>query len=124
MNKEDQKKFLNTFKDASELFEKDDKISIAKQVQEDVASSIASEFFGKDILKDQPIDIDLLLSTYEKFGVDPIDAIYELLTAGLKDKKTFRFHDKDISLEGLPDFFKKAKENFIKQKESEDINNF
>ena len=124
MNKEYQKEFLSTFKNPSELIEDDDKALIAQNMQNDILSSLGSELLGNNSLNIEDVDIDLFLSTCEEMEINPIEIIEEILTSTLNSKKTFKIHDKDISLEGLPDFFKKAKENFIKQKESEDINNF
>ena len=86
--------------------------------------SLNSEFSLDSSEKPEDLDIDSFFSLCEEMSVDPTEMIDSFLNIACNNIKTFKVHDKDVSLEGLPDFFKKAKENFIKEKESEDINNF
>ena len=124
MNKNQQKEFLNIFLNPSKLFDKSDQSIMAKNIQNDIINTIGSEIFGDVSRKPEDIDVDSFLSMCEEMSVNPIDEIESMLNMACKDIKSFDLNGNDISLEALPDFFKKAKENFTKQKESEDIKNF
>lgn len=124
MNKDQQKEFLSNFLNPSKVFSEDSQLDIAKNIQNDIMQSLNSEFSVDYSSKPEDLEIDSFFSMCEEMSVDPTEIIDSFLTLACNNIKTFKVHDKDISLEGLPDFFKQAKENFIKEKESEDINNF
>ncbi len=124
MKKEQQKEFLKNFLNPSNVFSEDSQLTVAKNIQNDIMNTLGSEFSISDSEKAEDINIDSFFSVCEEMSTDPIEAIESFLSLACKDIKNFDLNGKDVSLEALPDFFKKAKENFIKQKESEDINNF
>jgi hypothetical protein len=124
MNEDHQKEFFKFFINPEKNINDKAKSLSVKKLHSEILKSLSN--LPKDYAPEQieNFDIDIFFATCKESGIEPIDVLEDFLNIIVSHKSNFKFEGKEFSIEGLPDFFSKAKENFTKQKESEDINNF
>lgn len=124
MNKDQTKEFLNIFANPTHLLEDESQSFAMNKLHSEILKEIHSEDLYGTSLDGVECDLDSFIEICEERGVEPMELIGEFLELMLSNQKTVEFQGQEFSLEGLPNFFIQAKENFIKEKKSEDINNF
>jgi len=125
MNRVDQKEFLTPLLNISDYLENSSDAFSIRKIQEDVTKTVCENWNdGEPLYGTTKISYDDLEAHADDLGVEPID-IYEWMCETVsKTSKDLEFHGKTISFKNLLKIFLEKKEQFIKYKESEDINNF
>lgn len=127
MNIKEQKEFLTSIYNISRFAQDSEKEMAIKKMQLEIMDSLSSNL--PDMMNNQDIDfnessIDDFVKICEEMEIEPVDVIKEFLQHSFSNHKTFNFEGHDISLEGIHEFFEKSQENFLKEKDENNINNF
>ena len=125
MNRSDQKEFLTPLLNISNsLNSSADKFTV-KKVQSDIFNTMYKEFAGESYTGSPPeLTYEDLEAQADDLGVEPIDIFEFMCNTVAENVKDIDLYGKTVSFDHIKKIFQEAKENFIKQKESEDIRNY
>lgn len=125
MNRSDQKEFLTPLLNISNsLNSSADKFTV-KKVQSDIFNTMYKGFTGESYTGSPPeLTYEDLEAQADDLGVEPIDIFEFMCNTIAENVKDIDLYGKTVSFDHVKKIFQEAKENFIKQKESEDIRNY
>lgn len=123
MNIDDQKEFIRGLFSYKKNIKSEESRFIVENFESEFSESISKELFGSSIDPNYQFDIEQLFSIAEENGVEPIEYV-EFIFNMFQNMQEFEHHGKKINFSHAMEIFERAKQNFIEQKEAQDIKNF
>ena len=123
MKIEDQKEFIKGLFAYKNSIDSDSTKHMAATIEKDTADALAANLSEGQLTPKLDISVEDVFALAENGNIEPIELIENIFTM-VSELKDIEHQGRDIDLSHSKKIFDKLKENFIKHKEEEDINNF
>ena len=123
MKIEDQKEFIKGLLSYKNSIDSDSTKHMAVTIEKDTADALAASLSEGQVAPKLDISAEDVFTLAENNNIEPIELIENIFTM-VSELEKLEHQGREIDLSGSKKIFDQLKENFIKHKKEEDINNF
>ena len=123
MKIENQKEFIKGLLSYKNSIDSDSTKHMAATIEKDTADTLAANLSEGQVDPKLDISVEDVFTLAENNNIEPIELIENIFTM-VSELENLEHQGREIDLSSSKKIFDQLKENFIKHKKEEDINNF